>query len=34
EGHCEDSSISKILLDIEEHSILIKVLGSYPKAAL
>ncbi len=34
EGHSEDATISKILRDIEEHSILIKVLGSYPKAAL
>ena len=34
EGHSEDAVISRILRDIEEQSILIKVLGSYPKAAL
>jgi chorismate mutase/prephenate dehydratase len=34
EGHADDPVISTILKDIEEHSILLKVLGSYPRAAL
>lgn len=34
EGHAEDEAIKAILRDIEEHSILLKVLGSYPVAAL
>lgn len=34
EGHRDDSEIVNILNDIEQHSIMFKVLGSYPKAAI
>lgn len=32
EGHQEDSMVASILTELEEHSVMIKVLGSYPKA--
>ncbi|CAA0082841.1 prephenate dehydratase [Zhongshania aliphaticivorans] len=34
EGHRDDAIIVDILNDIEQHSIMFKVLGSYPKAAI
>lgn len=34
EGHQDDDVIKRILADLEEHSMMLKVLGSYPKAAL
>ncbi len=34
EGHQTDPVISAILSELEEHSVLLKVLGSYPRAAL
>ena len=34
EGHQEDEQIKKILAELEEQSLMLKVLGSYPKAAL
>lgn len=34
EGHQEDKVIGKILADLEEHSRVLKVLGSYPRAVL
>jgi chorismate mutase/prephenate dehydratase len=34
EGHQTDPKIVKILGSIEQHSIMFKVLGSYPKAAI
>ncbi len=34
EGHCQDAPIKAILKELEEHSLLLKVLGSYPRAAL
>lgn len=34
EGHRNDAKIVDILNDIEQHSIMFKVLGSYPKAAI
>ena len=34
EGHRDDAIIVDILKDIEQHSIMFKVLGSYPKAAI
>ncbi len=34
EGHQQDPQITAILKELEEHSNLLKVLGSYPKAAL
>lgn len=34
EGHCQNATIKEILREIEEQSILIKVLGSYPRAVL
>jgi chorismate mutase/prephenate dehydratase len=34
EGHREDPKIIDILNAIEQHSIMFKVLGSYPKAAI
>ncbi|MGI9284191.1 MAG: prephenate dehydratase [Pseudomonadales bacterium] len=32
EGHQDDTLIRSILTELEEHSVMIKVLGSYPKA--
>ncbi|MDJ0879743.1 MAG: prephenate dehydratase [Halieaceae bacterium] len=34
EGHLQDSQIAEIMSGLEEHSILLKPLGSYPKAVL
>lgn len=34
EGHQEDETVQRILSNLKEHSIMLKVLGSYPKAAL
>lgn len=34
EGHCQDTKVAAILSELEEQSILIKVLGSYPRAVL
>lgn len=34
EGHREDAQVREILSDLEEHSIMLKVLGSYPKAPI
>ncbi len=34
EGHVEDPSVKKALEEIEEHSSMVKLLGSYPKAVL
>jgi len=34
EGHQQDAKIQKILEELKEKSIILKVLGSYPKAAL
>lgn len=34
EGHQDDAKIHKILTELEEHSLMLKSLGSYPKAAL
>ena len=34
EGHVQDEKIQRIMAELGEHSILLKALGSYPKAAL
>ena len=34
EGHLQDGNIAAILADLEEQSILLKPLGSYPRAVL
>lgn len=34
EGHQEDEVVQRILADLEEQSVMMKVLGSYPKAVL
>lgn len=34
EGHSDDEVIKRILKELEEHSVMLKPLGSYPKAAL
>lgn len=34
EGHQQDEVVRRILTDLEEHSRVLKVLGSYPRAAL
>ena len=34
EGHLQDENIARILAELEEQSILIKPLGSYPQAVL
>lgn len=34
EGHQDDAQIKKILTEIEQQSLMFKVLGSYPKAAI
>ena len=34
EGHVQDDNIAAILHDIEEQSILLKMLGSYPRAVM
>ena len=34
EGHIEDPSVQKVLEELKEQSIVLKALGSYPKAAL
>ncbi len=34
EGHLQDEKIQRIMAELGEHSILLKALGSYPKAAL
>jgi chorismate mutase/prephenate dehydratase len=34
EGHASDAKVQAILHELEEHSVLIKVLGSYPRAVL
>ncbi len=34
EGHLQDANIAEIMSGLEEHSILLKPLGSYPKAVL
>jgi chorismate mutase / prephenate dehydratase len=34
EGHCQDARVAAILSELEEQSILIKVIGSYPRAVL
>jgi chorismate mutase/prephenate dehydratase len=31
-GHREEKSISEALIALEEHSVFVKILGSYPKA--
>jgi chorismate mutase/prephenate dehydratase len=34
EGHQSDATIKKILAELEEQTVLMKPLGSYPKAVL
>ena len=34
EGHIEDPAVKTVLNELKEHSIVLKALGSYPKAAL
>lgn len=34
EGHQQDEAVARVLLELEEQSILLKPLGSYPKAVL
>jgi chorismate mutase/prephenate dehydratase len=34
EGHLQDEKVKKILSEIEEQSVMIKPLGSYPKAVI
>jgi len=34
EGHAEDDSVKKALIELEEHAAMIKLLGSYPRAVL
>ena len=34
EGHAEDKSVKKALLELEEHAAMVKLLGSYPRAVL
>ncbi len=34
EGHQQDAQVREILSNLEEHSIMLKVLGSYPKAPI
>ena len=34
EGHLQDENIAAILRELEEQSILLKPLGSYPRAVL
>ncbi len=34
DGHTDDSLMQKVLADLKQHTLMIKVLGSYPNAAL
>ena len=34
EGHAESENITKALEDLSDHTSLLKILGSYPKAVL
>ncbi len=34
EGHIEEPAVQKVLNELKEQSIVLKALGSYPKAAL
>jgi chorismate mutase/prephenate dehydratase len=34
EGHLGDSVLSEVVAQIEEHSIMLKKLGSYPRAPI
>ena len=34
EGHVQDENIAAILAELEEQSIMLKTLGSYPRAVL
>lgn len=34
EGHLQDAKIQRIMAEIEEHSVVLKPLGSYPKAVI
>ena len=34
EGHAEDDSVKKALIELEEHAAMIRLLGSYPRAVL
>ena len=34
EGHLQDEAIAAIMTDLEEQSIMLKPLGSYPQARL
>ena len=34
EGHTEESAVAKVMTELEEHSIMLKRLGSYPRAPL
>ncbi|MCP4466988.1 MAG: prephenate dehydratase, partial [Halieaceae bacterium] len=34
EGHLHDENIAAIMLELEEQSIMLKPLGSYPQAVL
>ena len=34
EGHVEDENIQRIMTQLEEHSVALKPLGSYPKAVI
>ena len=34
EGHTEESAVAQVMTELEEHSIMLKRLGSYPRAPL
>ena len=34
EGHAEDDSVKKALIELEEHAAMVRLLGSYPRAVL